>query len=86
MPYHRSLGHFKVVIISFLVSGCAFVFGQDKKGNSCAVEASNMGSERQFFVGGNWKMNGTRREIEDLLKNLEKSDLDTEVRKWMNEI
>ncbi|CAH1394910.1 unnamed protein product [Nezara viridula] len=62
-----------------LLSGVAYIFHQAKRDVSSGVQAKNMDPERQFFVGGNWKMNGSRREIEDLLKNLEKADLNPEV-------
>ncbi|XP_022809331.1 triosephosphate isomerase-like [Stylophora pistillata] len=31
--------------------------------------------ERKFFVGGNWKMNGNKGKIDEILKNLASSDL-----------
>ena len=31
--------------------------------------------ERTFFVGGNWKMNGSKVKIDEILKNLAESDL-----------
>lgn len=65
----------------FSVSGVAYIFHQAKRENSSSIEAKDMAPERQFLVGGNWKMNGSRREIEDLLKNLEKADLNPEVGK-----
>ena len=33
--------------------------------------------ERKFFVGGNWKMNGNKAKIDEIIKNLESSDLDS---------
>ena len=37
-----------------------------------------MPSNRKFFVGGNWKMNGDRASIEALCKMLTRSQLDPE--------
>ena len=34
---------------------------------------------RKFFVGGNWKMNGTKKEIEDIINFLKKGPLDSNV-------
>ena len=31
--------------------------------------------ERKFFVGGNWKMNGSKAKIDEILKNLAGGDL-----------
>ena len=31
--------------------------------------------ERKFFVGGNWKMNGSKAKIDEILKNLAGSEL-----------
>jgi len=31
--------------------------------------------ERKFFVGGNWKMNGSKGKIDEILKNLAESSL-----------
>lgn len=31
--------------------------------------------ERKFFVGGNWKMNGSKGKIDEILKNLASNDL-----------
>jgi triosephosphate isomerase len=30
---------------------------------------------RKFFVGGNWKMNGSKAKIDEILKNLHDSSL-----------
>ena len=38
-----------------------------------AVEEFTM--ERKFFVGGNWKMNGSKGKIDEILKNLASNDL-----------
>lgn len=34
-----------------------------------------MASARKFFVGGNWKMNGNRSTIEEIVANLNKSEI-----------
>lgn len=34
---------------------------------------------RKFFVGGNWKMNGTKSEINDIVNFLKKGPLDSNV-------
>lgn len=34
---------------------------------------------RKFFVGGNWKMNGTKSEINDIVGFLKKGPLDSNV-------
>ncbi|KAK9501108.1 hypothetical protein O3M35_002216 [Rhynocoris fuscipes] len=34
---------------------------------------------RKFYVGGNWKMNGSKKEIEEIVNNLKKAELDPEV-------
>lgn len=34
---------------------------------------------RKFFVGGNWKMNGTKSSIDIILNNLNKSELNSNV-------
>lgn len=31
--------------------------------------------ERKFFVGGNWKMNGSKAKIDEILKNLAEGNL-----------
>ncbi|XP_014272812.1 triosephosphate isomerase B [Halyomorpha halys] len=62
-----------------LLSGVAYIFHQAKRGGSSGVQAKDMGSDRRFFVGGNWKMNGSRKDIEELFKKLEKADLNPEV-------
>jgi len=36
---------------------------------------------RKFFVGGNWKMNGTKKVADELLSNLVKGPLDPNVGK-----
>jgi triosephosphate isomerase len=36
-------------------------------------------ADRKFFVGGNWKLNGTKKEIEDLTKTLAGASLDPKV-------
>lgn len=29
-----------------------------------------MSNQRRFFVGGNWKMNGSKAKIDEIIKNL----------------
>jgi len=38
---------------------------------------------RKFFVGGNWKMNGSKKVADELLSNLVKGPLDPNVGKFM---
>lgn len=33
--------------------------------------------ERKFFVGGNWKMNGSKESIDGILKTLAEADLNS---------
>ena len=35
-----------------------------------------MASERKFFVGGNWKMNGTKKDIDGIINFLSAGPLD----------
>lgn len=34
---------------------------------------------RKFVVGGNWKMNGDKKQINDIINNLKKAELDSNV-------
>ena len=36
---------------------------------------SRMAAQRKFFVGGNWKMNGSKASIDDLVKMLNEKGL-----------
>lgn len=55
--------------------------------DSVTVFASSLSSQsvrtrkmaRKFFVGGNWKMNGTKSEINDIVAFLKKGPLDPNV-------
>jgi triosephosphate isomerase len=40
-----------------------------------------MASQRKFFVGGNWKMNGTKSSIDGIVKFLNESCVDDKVGK-----
>lgn len=47
--------------------------------NSLLVSIYSKAMGRKFFVGGNWKMNGTKSEINDIVDFLKKGPLDSNV-------
>lgn len=38
--------------------------------------------ERRFFVGGNWKMNGNKASIDEIIKTLAEGDLSSKTGLW----
>lgn len=37
-----------------------------------------MASQRKFFVGGNWKMNGSKSKVDEILKFMNEGKFDAE--------
>lgn len=42
---------------------------------SVQIKADKMAEQRKFFVGGNWKMNGSKASIDELVKMLNEKGL-----------
>lgn len=56
---------------------CSVVDRASHKCRTSSINVKKMG--RKFFVGGNWKMNGTKSEINDIVAFLKTGPLDSNV-------